>query len=384
MGARDSLLAKEALADPIIGNRVELQLYTTLRCNLKCTYCSESVGEVVNSQGNVAYTPEALDHFIRSQLADKEIYVTFYGGEPTLNIPFMQEVMHRYPEFRFQLQTNGTLLNRLPAEILGRLSNILVSIDGGEETTDGYRGRGVFRKVTKNLERIREDLQGSLTARVTWNKADTSFDELDGLLGTFDYVYFQFVQADDVYGPDDMARKKAVLVDLVDKFFGMTEHAYRMIPLMGIVRNKVLPNRAIEAASGFTQCRASTHILNVLPDGRIFPCPDMTYQPDMQHGDINANWLKRSPLQPTEAMPCEGCSAFAFCRRNCMKNLHRAYVENDAHYRVHVVEPVCELLKFLGEEIDRRDPLAWWAKASLKARKDVADCEVYDYVEVMP
>lgn len=368
----------------IIGNRVELQLYTTLRCNLKCTYCSESVGDVVNSQGDVSYSPDALDAFIRTQLAGKEIYVTFYGGEPTLNIPFMHSVMARYPEFRYQLQTNGTLLNRLPAEILNRLSNILVSIDGGEETTDGYRGKGVFRKLTRNLERIREDVQGTLTARVTWNKAETGFDELDGLLGTFDYVYFQFVQADDAYGADAIEKKKAVLVELIDKFFGMTEHAYRMIPLMGTVRNKVLPNRAIEAASGFTQCRASTHILNVLPDGRIFPCPDMTYRSEMQHGDVNANWLRRSPLQPTADMPCEACDAFAFCRRNCMKNLHRAYVDKDDRYRSNVVEPVCELVRFLGQEIDRRDPRAWWSRASLKARKDLADCEVYDYVEVMP
>jgi hypothetical protein len=49
-----------------------------------------------------------------------------------------------------------------------------------------------------------------------------------------------------------------------------------------------------------------------------------------------------------------------------------------------VVEPVCELVKFLGEEIDRRDPHAWYAKAPLAVRNEVANCEVYEYVEVMP
>ncbi|HEY3327976.1 MAG TPA: radical SAM protein [Novimethylophilus sp.] len=369
---------------PIIGNRVELQLYTTLRCNLKCSYCSEAVGDVVNSQGKVSYTLDALDAFIRSQLADKEIYITFYGGEPTLNIPYMSEVTQRWPNFRYQLQTNGTLLNRLPDAILEKLSNTLVSIDGGEATTDGYRGRGVFRKVGKNLERMRGKVQGTLTARVTWHAGTTSFEELDGLLDTFDYVYFQFAQSDDVYDAESMARKQAVLTQMIDRFFAQTDRAYPMIPIMGVVRNKVLPNRAIEAASGYAQCRASTHILNVLPDGRIYPCPDMTYDDAMQHGDINGNWLTRSPLQPTPDMPCETCAAFAFCRRNCMKNLHRAYVENDLHYRTKVVEPVCELVQFIGREIDRRDPAAWYARASLRARKEVADCEVYDYVEVMP
>lgn len=370
--------------DPILGSRVELQLYTTLKCNLQCTYCSESVGDVVNSQGNVTYTPEQLDDFIRTQLAGKEIYVTFYGGEPTLNIPFMETVMQRYPEFRFQLQTNGTLLNRLSESMLSRFSNILVSIDGGEEITDGYRGKGVFRKVSRNLGKIREVVQGSLTARVTWNSSNTSFEELDGLFEDFDYVYFQFAQSDEFYGSEDLETKKRVIDQMVERFFSSTEKVYRMIPIMGIVRNKVLPNRALEATQGFTQCRASTHILNVLPDGRIFPCPDMTYNEAMQQGDIVGNWLRRSPLQPTPSMPCDTCSAFAFCHRNCMKNLYRAYVEHDDYYRVSVVEPVCDLLRYFGEAIDRKDPAAWWARAALPVRREIADCEVYEYVEVMP
>ena len=376
---------QEVHQDPIVGHRVELQLYTTLQCNLQCTYCSEAVGDMVNSQGKVSYSPEALDRFIRTHLAAKEVVVTFYGGEPTLNIPFMHELMARYPEYRYQLQTNGTLLNRLPDEILTRLSNILVSIDGGEATTDGYRGKGVFRKVTKNLARIRGKVQGSMTARVTWHGADTSFEEIDGLFESFDYVYFQFAQSEDAYTADDVARKKAVLVQMIDRFFASTDTVYGLVPVMGIVRNKILPNRAIEAAQGHSQCRASTHILNVLPDGRIFPCPDMTYLESMQQGDIEGNWLKRSPLQPTPEMPCEmDCAAFSYCRRNCMKNLYRAYVENDDYYRVNVVEPVCELVRFMGGEIDRRDPLAWWVKAPLKVRRELADAEVYEYVEVMP
>ena len=36
-------------ADPIVGNRVELQLLTTLKCNLKCSYCSLGVGDVLGS-----------------------------------------------------------------------------------------------------------------------------------------------------------------------------------------------------------------------------------------------------------------------------------------------------------------------------------------------
>ena len=56
-------------ASPIVGTRVELQLLTTLTCNLKCTYCSLGVGDMVGSQGEVSYTTEALDAFIKKHLS---------------------------------------------------------------------------------------------------------------------------------------------------------------------------------------------------------------------------------------------------------------------------------------------------------------------------
>ena len=367
----------------IVGQRVELQLLTTLRCNLKCTYCSIAEGDVLGSQGNVSYSLETLEAFIDRHLRALETYVTFYGGEPTLNQPFMCEVMERYPHFRFQLQTNGTLLDNLPDSVLSRLSNILVSIDGGEKTTDGYRGRGIYRQVIKNLGKVRDRIGGTVTARVTWSNDEISFEELDELAHTFDYLYFQFV-AGEAYTPAGMEKRKAVLSRLIERFFASTEQIYPIIPLMGAVRNKVLPSRVIERYAGKTQCRASTHILNIMPDGKVYPCPDMMHLPEMLQGDIVANWLKPSPLQPHPDMPCNDCAAYAWCRGNCMKNLYLAYVKNDEKYRQHVTDPICDLVRFMGEEIDRHQPQQWFAKLPLAARTQLTECEVYDYVEIMP
>lgn len=372
---------------PIVGNRVELQLLTTLTCNLKCTYCSLGVGDMVGSQGKVSYTTDVLDAFIKKHLSEHEVYVTFYGGEPTLNLDFIKEIMARYPTFRFQLQTNGTLLDSLPDSVLANLSNILLSIDGGEVITDGFRGRGVYRQVVKNTKAVRDRMPyaftSTFTARVTWSSEETSFEELDELADTFDYVYFQFVAGEGTYTPAAMEKKKAVITQLVDKFFS-SDKLYPIIPIMGIVRNKVLPTRATELYHGKTQCRVSTHILNVMPDGKIFPCPDMMYVPEMLQGDVIANWLKPSPLQPHPDMPCDQCEAQPWCRGNCLKNLYLAYVKGDQNYRDNVVEPICDLVRLLGREIDRHDPQAWYAKAPLDVRKTLRDCEVYEYVEIMP
>ncbi|KAF0163871.1 MAG: radical SAM family protein [Rhodocyclaceae bacterium] len=368
---------------PIIGGRVELQLLTTLKCNLKCTYCSLGVGEVLGSQTELKYDIDQLAAFVDRHLADKEVYVTFYGGEPTLNKGMLLEVLQRFPQFRFQLQTNGTLLDKLPEWALARLSNVLVSIDGGEEITDAYRGRGIWASVMRNVSSIREQVGGTLTARVTWGNPATTFEELDGLAETFDYLYWQFV-ADEMYQGDSVERRKAVLTQLIDKFFSRSDVLYPLVPLMGIVRNKVLPSRAVELYGGQTQCRVSTHLLNVMPNGQIYPCPDMMYVPEMQMGEIQGNWLRASPLQPHADMPCAGCEAFPWCRRNCMKNLYLGYVRKDERYRQNIVEPICELLRFIGREIDRRDPHAWFARLPVSQRKRLVDAEVYEYVEIMP
>ncbi len=372
--------------NPIVGGRVELQLLTTLKCNLKCSYCSLGVGEVLGSQIHVEYDIDQLSAFIDTHLKGKEVYVTFYGGEPTLNKPLMLEVMQRFPRFRFQLQTNATLIDDLPDWALNRLSNVLASIDGGEATTDGYRGRGIYRQVIKNLKEVREKIGGSVTARVTWGNPDTCFEELDQLVseGTpFDYLYWQFV-ADEMYAGDSVAKRQAVLVQLIDKFFSRTDVLYPLIPLMGMVRNKLFPNRAQELYAGLAQCRVSSHLLNVMPNGEIYPCPDMMYAPEMKMGDVKSNWLKKSPLQPSPAMPCESCEAYSWCRGNCMKNMYLGYVKQDMRYRTNVVEPICELIRFMGREIDQRNPQAWFDQATLPVRKQIMDCEVYEYVEVMP
>lgn len=372
--------------DPIVGGRVELQLLTTLKCNLKCSYCSLGVGEVLGSQVHVEYDIGQLGAFVDRHLRGKEVYVTFYGGEPTLNKALMLEVMQRFPHFRFQLQTNATLVDNLPVWVLNRLSNVLASIDGGEAITDGYRGRGIYRQVIKNLREVRESIAGSITARVTWGNPDTCFEELDQLVGQgmpFDYLYWQFV-ADEMYAGDSVAKRQAVLVRLIDKFFSRSDVLYPLIPLMGMVRNKLFPSRAQELYAGRTQCRVSTHLLNVMPSGEIYPCPDMMYVPAMKMGDVKANWLRKSPLQATPQMPCGSCEAYSWCRGNCMKNLYLGYVKQDARYRTNVVEPICELIRFMGREIDRRDPQAWFDRAPIAVRKQIMDCEVYEYVEIMP
>ncbi len=74
-----------------------------------------------------------------------------------------------------------------------------------------------------------------------------------------------------MYGEDSLAKRRAVLVQLINRFFDSTDALYPLVPVMGMVRNKLLPNRARELYAGLTQCRVSTHLLNVMPAARSTP-----------------------------------------------------------------------------------------------------------------
>jgi hypothetical protein len=128
----------------------------------------------------------------------------------------------------------------------------------------------------RNVRAVREKTSASLTARMTWWSGETSFEEIDALTEVFDYVYFQFAQDEGANTVQSIAGKKAVLERLVEKFFA-SDSLYPIVPIMGAVRNKIAPWRLQELSGGMTQCRVSTNLLNIMPDGKIYPCPDMLY-----------------------------------------------------------------------------------------------------------
>lgn len=367
----------------ILGKKVEIQISTTLKCNLSCSYCVLSEGDILDSHGKPVYSLEQLELFIQTHLSDKNVYFTFFGGEPLMNRPFIYDVMDRFTEVDYQIITNGTLLHKLNESALCRFTNLLISIDGNEQITNKYRGKHVFANIMKNVEKIKSKVKGTLTARVTWCDPDLPFEAFDELLETFDWVHFQFAQQKGFYSPEQVHRKMRVIDQLVDRFYSY-DGVYHVIPLMGIARNMVVQGAAAAQCSGMTQCRSSTNAVNIGPDGKIFACTDMTWIPDMQHGSVITNTLTRSPLQMHPDMPCHTCEAYEWCRGNCMKNLYLAYVMKNETYRIEVVDPVCDLVRYLGRKMSEGDPVTWFNKLSAEDQQLVTASPIYNFVEIIP
>jgi len=109
----------------------------------------------------------AIDYFLDNSSQEEQPSITFYGGEPLLNMRLLSSCVDysrtklkgRNP--RFQLTTNGLALTpKVSRELVDMDMNMLVSVDGPREAHDSNRltksGIGTFDKVMENLRSLRE------------------------------------------------------------------------------------------------------------------------------------------------------------------------------------------------------------------------------------
>lgn len=84
--------------------------------------------------------------------------------------PSLFRMIEEHPDIFFQVYTNGTLLTTEVAKQLADLGNtlVVVSIEGDEEATDSWRGKGVYRKIMQAFENLNNaDMIFGTSATVT-------------------------------------------------------------------------------------------------------------------------------------------------------------------------------------------------------------------------
>ena len=146
----------------------------TRRCNLKCVHCYAK-----------AVDPEGADDIgtteAKAMIDDLAAYgapvMLFSGGEPLVRKDLTELASHAVSKgMRAVISTNGTLITRDKARELKSvgLSYVGISLDGGEEVHDKFRGvAGSFKKALEGIENCQnEGLKVGL--RFTINKRNAS------------------------------------------------------------------------------------------------------------------------------------------------------------------------------------------------------------------
>ncbi|PKL69460.1 MAG: putative peptide-modifying radical SAM/SPASM domain-containing protein [Methanomicrobiales archaeon HGW-Methanomicrobiales-1] len=312
-------------------------LILTDECNLCCRYCRAKEFEVMEESDDETAPEIDIDPNLPRDLdfdlnllytflqKDPAPTLTFYGGEPLMRADLVDRIVREAPVQQFMIQTNGLLLDQLAPEIVNRLSTILVSLDGGEDLTDGNRGMGVYRKVIENVRKIREGgYSGELIARMTVTERTDIAEAVHWLFQNPDYSFNSIHWQLDANFAGDFSRRhfaewvntsynpgiRSLVADWVDRM-ELTGKVAKWYPFLDPMEDLLLGRKS------HLRCGSGHANYSIMTDGHIAPCPAMVGMTDYYVGHIRTadpQHLDRILI----AGECTGCGIYDFCGGRCL------------------------------------------------------------------
>jgi uncharacterized protein len=178
-------------------SQLRITVLTTLQCNFACDYCIQGDHGDYNKNAakmsmdtaarTAAWVEERLD-----AVTPESLVLTFFGGEPLLNLPVLFYLSERLAEscrgrgvrLMINIITNGLLMT--PALVdrlmpLG-LNGIKVTLDGDRDTHNRMRplrgGQGTFDRIVNNIRQV----AGKCRISIGGNFDEGSVDSYPALL----------------------------------------------------------------------------------------------------------------------------------------------------------------------------------------------------------
>lgn len=190
---QETHLSARLTADEVkssLANSPILTFEITDRCNLQCEYCGfgkfyNDYDERKNKDLDIAaakrflkYLQELWDSPLNIS-HDRNIYIGFYGGEPLLNFPFIEEIVRYlsrikllHNRFSFSMTTNGLLLEKYMDFLAAHDFSLLISMDG-DEKNDEYRvlknGQPAHQMIMRNTQALQLKYPDYFKRKVNFN-----------------------------------------------------------------------------------------------------------------------------------------------------------------------------------------------------------------------
>lgn len=156
---------------------INLWIYPTRACNLRCEYCYEEHDKSVMSLETAKLTVDWA--FSQARLANaKGVGFYFFGGEPLVGKEALYKIVEYGKEIgkkeqietNYRMNTNGTLIDDSVADFLIKNEvEIDLSLDGDKETNDKFRktrdGQGTYDLVGGH-SRIKDLLKRGLNISI--------------------------------------------------------------------------------------------------------------------------------------------------------------------------------------------------------------------------
>jgi len=158
---------KEAIKKRLDEQREQLILNVTEDCNFRCSYCVYGGGYPryrTHSSRKMSWdvAQAAIDEFMSHSGRTEGRVISFYGGEPLLNLPLIRRCVAfarqgwSDPQVSFSMTTNGYLLSGRAAKFLADEGfTITISLDGPADVHDRHRrtkgGAPTWARVAANI-----------------------------------------------------------------------------------------------------------------------------------------------------------------------------------------------------------------------------------------
>lgn len=340
---------------PVVSNMLWF-IIVTQTCNLNCSYCG---GGDFDPSGphprELSFDLELLETIARD---DPSPIIAFYGGEPLLRISKMETAMDMVPNATFVVQTNGTLLHKLPDAVLHRFDTILVSIDGGREQTDRFRGSGTFDKIVENVQNVRaRNYKGDLIARMTVTEPSDIARDVTALMdmNLFDHVHWQL----DALWDEPMTARWHDFERWRDENYNPGISELARLFLASLQKGVVLPivpflgilTSMLDDKPSPIRCGAGLDAFAITTGGLISVCP---IAPQFEGSFVGELSPQFSPLEVLNSMPiggkCLDCEILDLCGGRCL------YSNKTNWWGDNGFDAVCETVKHLIHELESIHP----------------------------
>ena len=183
-----------------LANLKQLVFEVTDACNLRCKYCAyadlyEGYDQRENLKLPFQKTKLIIDYLYEYWEkrycieVNDPITIGFYGGEPLLNVPFIQQVINYIEslnpigkKFHYNMTTNAILLDRYMDFLAENEFRLLISLDG-DEKGQSYRvdtkGKNSFDKVLANIQLLRSKYPSYFEHYVMFNSVLHNRNEVE-------------------------------------------------------------------------------------------------------------------------------------------------------------------------------------------------------------
>jgi putative peptide-modifying radical SAM enzyme len=369
----------------------------TSECNLQCKYCfGESLDDFDEEFGDdievdydlprkLNYDLDLLKDFCNN---DPDCVLTFYGGEPLLGIDTLRQIMDKVKPKDFMIQTNGLLLDTLEPKYVNRFHTILVSIDGQEELTDHYRGKGTYRKVIDNLKLIKKNgFKGELIARMTIMEQTDINKQVRWLLDNDEFSFSSIHwQLNAGFWGNDYQRRNFEEWTKTSYIPGVRELArfwvdhmqqkgvvLKLYPLLGIAESLLHSEK-----NCLMRCGGGWINYAIQTDGYILPCPTMWGMKKYYMGHIkDTDPLKLKQLFVKEK-PCSQCPTLGVCGGRCL------YTNITKRWSDEAYSKVCYTVEQLIEAVNCEVPRIQNLIKNKKIRLEDFNYLKYNGCEIIP